>query len=93
MSMFKNLQNCLFGAKEQIPSSMHRTNHRLMSNIQKEELLERAAGKHIEPLISGSNGSENTRTRNGLVGFVNQTEEPKGFSNLHKLKEYATNRN
>jgi hypothetical protein len=53
MCMFKKLQKNLFGAKEAhapIHGHMHRTNHRLMSNIQKEEFLERAAGKHIPPM-------------------------------------------
>lgn len=94
--MFKNLQNCLFGAKEAktTGNNMHRTNHRLMSNIHKEQLLERAAGRApIEPLISNSGQSDQTRTRNKLHGSKFVTEEPRGFSNMHKVREYTTANN
>ena len=47
MTMFKKLQKHLFGSSDDPPiidPEMHRTNYRLMSNIHKEEELEKAAG-------------------------------------------------
>ena len=70
---------------------MHKTSNRLMSNIKKEELLERAAGNYNNlPADSIRGLSEKTRTENGFK-FLAQSEEPKGFSNMHKVKQYTTN--
>ena len=59
-----------------------------MSNIHIEELLERAAGRDILP---DSNLSEKNRTTGAGSFFVTAGEEPQGFSNMNKVKQYTTN--
>jgi hypothetical protein len=61
-----------------------------MSNIHKEELLERAKGNYNNLPADSNSLSEKARTENGFK-FLAQNEEPKGFSNMHKVKQYTTN--